>query len=162
MARKVRYPMPIFMFNTLGSTLQAMLSLKETHEVHMEALAASDSIPVRRWKITMFSGLCMNQALASDWEAAHRYALEAVAIRDAAPARLIGFDFYRQHETEALLRGGEERLACEDVRRLGEQRVGRNRRFRLVHLRMLAVLGGTVTSKGRWGTCGRRKPWPKR
>jgi ATP/maltotriose-dependent transcriptional regulator MalT len=48
-------------------------------------------------------------------------------------------DFVRHHETEALLRGGEEKLAREDVERLGEQ-VGQNRRFRLVHLRMLAVL----------------------
>jgi hypothetical protein len=38
-----------------------------------------------------------------------------------------------------LLRGGEEKLAREDVKRLGERVVG-NRRFRLVHQRMLAVL----------------------
>jgi tetratricopeptide (TPR) repeat protein len=48
-------------------------------------------------------------------------------------------DFVRHHETEALLRGGEEELAREDTKRFGE-RVGGNRRFRLVHLRMLAVL----------------------
>jgi hypothetical protein len=53
---------------------------------------------------------------------------------------LIFFDFQRHHETQALLRSGKERQAREDVRRLGE-RVGQNRRFRLVHLRMLAVLG---------------------
>lgn len=41
--------------------------------------------------------------------------------------------FPRHHETEALLRAGEEKLAREDVKRLGE-RVGANRRFRLVHL----------------------------
>jgi hypothetical protein len=48
-------------------------------------------------------------------------------------------DFVRHHEIEALLRGGEEKLAREDVKRLGE-RVGGNRRFRLVYLRMLVVL----------------------
>jgi tetratricopeptide (TPR) repeat protein len=48
-------------------------------------------------------------------------------------------DFVRYHEIEALLRGGEEELAREDTKRFGE-RVGGNRRFRLVHLRMLAVL----------------------
>ncbi len=79
------------------------------------------------------------RALAGDREAAHRYALEAMAIRDTAPTKLIFFDFECHHETEALLKGGEERLAREDVRRLGES-VGQNKRFRLVHLRMLAVL----------------------
>jgi hypothetical protein len=48
-------------------------------------------------------------------------------------------DFVRHYETEALLRGGDEELAREDAKRLGE-RVGENRRFRLVHLRMLAAL----------------------
>jgi len=48
-------------------------------------------------------------------------------------------DFVRHHETEALLQGGSEELAREGVKRLGE-RVGGNRRFRLVHLQMLAVL----------------------
>jgi hypothetical protein len=50
-------------------------------------------------------------------------------------------DFARYHETGALLRVGEEGLARADAKRLGE-RVGANRRFRLVHLRMLAVLDG--------------------
>src|SRR3712207_8168862 len=58
-----------------------------------------------------------------------------MAIRAAAPARLIFFDFERHHETEVLLRSGEESLAREDARRLGES-VGQNKRFRLVHLRM--------------------------
>ena len=48
-------------------------------------------------------------------------------------------DFARYHESEALLGGGNEELAREDAKRLGE-RVGGNRRFRLVHLRMLTVL----------------------
>ena len=87
----------------------------------------------------MVSRLCANRALAGDREAAHRYALDSVGIRDAAPARLMWLDFVRHHEIEALLRGGEEKLAREDGKRLGE-RVGGNRRFRLVYLRMLAVL----------------------
>jgi hypothetical protein len=62
-----------------------------------------------------------------------------MAIRSAAPARLIFFDFERHYETEVLLRSGEESLAREDARRLGES-VGQNKRFRLVHLRMLTTL----------------------
>jgi tetratricopeptide (TPR) repeat protein len=56
---------------------------------------------------------------------------------------LVWLDFARYHETEALLGGGEADLAREDVKRLGE-RVGGDRRFRLVHQRMLAVID-------RWG-----------
>ena len=56
-----------------------------------------------------------------------------------SPARLMWLDFVRHHETEALLWGGDEKLAREEVERFGE-RVGGNRRFHLVHLRMLAVL----------------------
>jgi hypothetical protein len=62
-----------------------------------------------------------------------------MAIRVAATARLIFFDFERHYETEVLLRSGEEGLAREDTRRLGEG-VGQNKRFRLVHLRMLTGL----------------------
>jgi hypothetical protein len=91
------------------------------------------------WRTTALSKLCADRALAGDEEAAQRYALEASAIRAAAPTRLIFFDFERRHETEVLLRSGEGGLAREDVRRLGEG-VGQNKRFRLVHLRMLASL----------------------
>ena len=65
--------------------------------------------------------------------------LEAMAIRAAAPTRLIFFDFERHYETEVLLRSGEESFVREEVRRLGES-IGQNKRFRLVHLRMLTTL----------------------
>jgi hypothetical protein len=103
------------------------------------------------WRTTALSKLCADRALAGDQEAAQLYALEASAIRAAAPARLIFFDFERRYETEVLLRSGEEGLAREDARRLGEG-VGQNKRFRLVHLRMLTTLarwdgeiGGALT-----------------
>jgi hypothetical protein len=52
---------------------------------------------------------------------------------------LILLDFFRQYETEALLCGGDELQAREEVQRLGE-RVGPYPRFRIVYLRSLAVL----------------------
>ncbi|MDQ3925785.1 MAG: tetratricopeptide repeat protein, partial [Actinomycetota bacterium] len=139
MSRKVQHPGAILMLTVLGSTLQVMLGLEEAHAVLQEALAVANTTLPRPWKTTAASKLCANRVLAGDRGAAHRYALEAMAIRDAAPTRLIFFDFERHHETETLLTGGEERLAREDTRRLGES-VGQNRRFRLVYLRMLAVL----------------------
>jgi DNA-binding SARP family transcriptional activator len=139
-ARKQQYPTAIFVqLDALGRTFQAMLNLEEAHAAFLEALAVAEAIRVWPWRILMVSGLCANRALDGDWETARRYALEAVAMREAAPTSLMLVDFTRHYETEALLRGGEERLVHENVRILGE-RVGQNRRFRLVHLRMLAVV----------------------
>jgi DNA-binding SARP family transcriptional activator len=139
-ARKQQYPTQIFVqFDTRGRTFQAMLDLENAHAAFLEALAVAEATPVGPWRIRVVSGLCANRALDGDWETARRYAVEAAAMREAAPTRLMPLDFARHYETEALLRGGEERLAHEDVRILGE-RVGQNRRFRLIHLRMLAVV----------------------
>ena len=137
--RKVPDPvLPLIALYAAGNAHQAMLGLEEAQTTYREALEIADTLP-RPWRLLMISRLCANRALAGDREAAHRYALDSVGIRDAAPARLMWLDFVRHHEIEALLRGGEEKLAREDVKRLGE-RVGGNRRFRLVYLRMLAVL----------------------
>ncbi len=81
----------------------------------------------------------MNCAVAGEWQAAYHYAVQAIAVRKSYDAVLIGLDFSRAYETEALLRGGEERQARAEVQRLGEC-VGTNRRFRLPYLQSLAVL----------------------
>jgi tetratricopeptide (TPR) repeat protein len=130
--------LPLIALYAAGNAHQAMLGLEEAQRMYQEALEVAATLP-RPWSHLMVSRLCANRALAGDQEAAHRYALDSMRIRYAAPARLMWLDFVRHHETEALLRGGDEKLAREDVERLGE-RVGRNRRFRLIHLRMLAVL----------------------
>lgn len=121
-----------------GNAHQAVLGLEEAQTMYQEALEIAHTI-ARPWRCLMVARLCANRSLAGDLEAAHRYALESVGMRDATPARLVWLDFARHHETEALLWGGNEEMAREDVKRLGE-RVGENRRFRLVYLRMLAVL----------------------
>jgi DNA-binding SARP family transcriptional activator/tetratricopeptide (TPR) repeat protein len=140
-ARKLPNPvLPLLALLSLGNAHQAVLGLEKAQTMYQEALEIADTLP-RQWRFLMVSSLSANRVLAGDWEAAHRYALESVELRDAAPTRLMRLDFVRHHETEALLRGGEEELAREDARRLGG-RVGGNRRFRLVHLRMLAVLDG--------------------
>src|SRR5215204_914193 len=138
-SRKVQHPGAILMLTVLGSTLRTTLGLEDAHAALLEALAAAGAKLPRVWKTTAISKLCTLQALAGDQEAAQRYALEAMAIRTAAPARLIFFDFERHYETEVLLRSREESFVREEVRRLGES-VGQNKRFRLVHLRMLTTL----------------------
>jgi hypothetical protein len=120
-SRKVQHPGAILMLTVLDSTLRTTLGLEVPHAALPEALALADATLPRVWKTTAVSKL------------------EAVAIRAAAPARLIFFDFERHHEMDALLGGEEERLAREATQRLGES-VGNNRRFRLIHFRMLANL----------------------
>jgi hypothetical protein len=129
------------MLAVLDSALRTTLGLADSDPALSEVLAATGTKLPPVWRTTALTRLSADAAQAGDREAALRYALEASEIRAAAPARLIFFDFERRHETELILGSGEERLAREDVRRLGEG-VGRNRRFRLVHLRMLAVLNG--------------------
>src|SRR5437588_861453 len=62
--------------------------------------------------------------------------LETGAYEEAA---LLPLDFSSHYETEALLRGGDEGQAREEVQRLGE-RLGPYRRFRIPYLRSLAAL----------------------
>jgi DNA-binding SARP family transcriptional activator len=141
LARELTDPvLPLIALYAAGNAQQAILGLEEAQRMYRESLEVAAALP-RPWSLLMVSRLCANRALANDWEAAHRYVVDSVRIRDAAPARLMWLDFVRYHETEALLRGGEEELAREDTKRFGE-RVGGNRRFHLVHLRMLAVLDG--------------------
>jgi hypothetical protein len=88
-------------------------------------------LPVPRW--------CTQHALAGEWAAAAAAAREAQALRGELLSQLSWFDVARYYETEALLRVGDRVQAEADARHLGEQ-VGTNRRYRLVHLRMQALL----------------------
>ncbi|MDQ3638733.1 MAG: AAA family ATPase, partial [Actinomycetota bacterium] len=135
-------PIPNLFFFTLtalGNAYQALLALEEAREAYEEALAVAEATASPKWKAFVAPHLCANRALANDWGGAHAYAKEAVAAREEMPAALIWMDFERHYETEALLRGGGEELARENVRRLGEG-VGDNVRYRIPYLRSLAVL----------------------
>ena len=65
--------------------------------------------------------------------------MKAITVRKRSEVALLVLNFYRQYETEALLRGGDESQARAEVQRLGE-RVGNYRRFRIPYLWSLAVL----------------------
>jgi tetratricopeptide (TPR) repeat protein len=81
--------------------------------------------------------LCVDAALVGDWQTAHHYARQALSHRDYEGLP----QFIAPHwpETEALLRGGDIELACEDARRWGEL-VGHIPRYRPLYLRSLALL----------------------
>jgi len=125
------------LLTALGSTYQALQQWKEAQATLEEAVA--EMLDLRPSLVPALSRLCMNYAVAGEWEAAYRYALKAIAVRKSYDAPLIMLDFSRHYETEALLRGGDERQAREEVHQL-RQRLGSSPRFRISYLRSLAVL----------------------
>jgi tetratricopeptide (TPR) repeat protein len=128
-----------FMLTVLGTVQQALLSLEEARVTLIESLALTDTIAVRSYHVLATSRLCANRALAGDWKSAYVYALETAAVRNDIETSLLFIDFIRYYETEALLRGGAEERAREDVQRLSAgSRI--NRRQRLPYLRALATL----------------------
>ncbi len=127
-----------FMLTVLGAAQQAMLRLEEARTTLMESLALTDALAIRSYQVLATSRLCANQALAGDWKNAHAYALETVAVRNTIETSLLFIDFIRYHETEALLQGGDEAWAREDVQRFGAS-LSTNRRHRLPYLRALAT-----------------------
>jgi tetratricopeptide (TPR) repeat protein len=123
----------------LGSTYQALQQWEEAQAALEEAVAVAETLDRGLLRMSALTRLCMSCAEAEEWERAHRYALETIALRKSHDAALIMLDFSRQYETEALLRAGEESLARAEVQRLGEG-LGSNRRFRIPYLRSKAVL----------------------
>jgi len=99
----------------------------------------AETLDLRPSRVPPLSQLCMNCAMAGRWEEANSYALKAIAIRKSYGMPLIGLDFYRQYETEALLHTGDECQAKAEVQRLGED-LGSNQRFRVPYLRSRALL----------------------
>ena len=81
--------------------------------------------------------LCADCALAGTWEEARSYALQALENRTDYFIPSMKLTLW--YETDALVRAGEIERATEDVRRYGE-RIGTSRRYRISHLRALAVL----------------------
>ena len=102
-------------------------------------LALAETIAVRSYQVLATSRLCANRALAGDWKSAYTYALEAVAVRKDIETWLLSIYLIRYFETEALLWGGDEESAREDVQRLGA-RISTNRRQRILYLRALPTL----------------------
>jgi len=140
MARTLPNPtLLFFMLTVLGAVYQAMLRLEEARVVLVESLALSETIAVRSYQVLSTSRLCANRALAGDWKSAYSYALETVAVRNDLESSLLFIDFMRYHETEALLRGGDEERAREEVQRLRAS-IRTNRRLRLSYLRSQATL----------------------
>jgi len=123
----------------LGSVYQAVQQWQEAQGALAEAEATAETLDLRTLRAPALSRLCMHSAEAGEWDQASRYALEAITARRSSDGAVIPQDFSSHYETEALLRGGDERQARAEVQRLGE-RVGANRRYRIPYLRSRARL----------------------
>jgi tetratricopeptide (TPR) repeat protein len=121
--------------DNLGRAYETLLDLQEARRVYEEALQLRGSLGPRYEKFSSIK-LCAVAALSENWEEAYAYALRA---------REVGTFFnrldmlYLHHQVEALLRGGDERLARENVRRFAD-RAEVNERNRISYLRSLAAL----------------------
>ena len=112
----------------LGEAHEALLNLEEARAAYEEAGGY--------YRVYSHARFCVLAALSEDWEDAYAH---------ARIAQEMGMFFnpvlsvYLHHEVEALLRGGDEGLAREEVRRFAE-RARTNERDRVAYLRSLAVL----------------------
>ncbi len=116
----------------------AILQLAQAHEELEAATRYAENkaawerlLPATRW--------CTQFALAGEWSKAYEAAMQAHTERAATPTQLNGYDLARYYETEALLRAGERERAMADAQRL-HAALGTNRRYRLMWLRMQALL----------------------
>ena len=129
----------------LGMVHRALLALQTAQAVHLEAAALSERAQLESFAEMSATELCADCALAGDWETATRYARQALASRKYIALPLVVSP--RWPETEALLRGGDIELARDDAQRWGEL-VGHIPRYRLPHLRSLAVLAEWEGNRG--------------
>ena len=113
----------------LGWAHESLLNLKEARAAYEEALGGQYE-PISQAK------LCVVAALSENWEDAYARAKRAHETGIFFNPLL---SIHLRHEVETLLRGGEERLAREEVRRFAE-RAQTNERDRVAYLRSYAVL----------------------
>jgi tetratricopeptide (TPR) repeat protein len=121
----------------LGWAYEALLDLGEARRVHEEALELRGTMGPHH-ETWSSASLCAVATLSEDWQEAYAHALRAQEVRTSFGVDVLE-GFHLHHEVEALLRGGDQRGACEEVNRFAD-RAGVNERNRISHLRSLAVL----------------------
>jgi len=114
----------------LGRAHEALLNLEEARAAYEEPLG-------RQYEPWSSARLCVVAALSENWEEAYAHAKRA---NEAGVFANQLVSMHLHHEVEALLRGGDERLAREEVHRFA-QRAKANERDRIAYLRSQAVLG---------------------
>jgi DNA-binding SARP family transcriptional activator len=114
----------------LGRAHEALLNLEEARAAYEEPLG-------QHYEAWSSARVCVVAALSENWEEAYAHARRAIEADVFANNQPLGI--YLHHEVEALLRGGDELLAREEVRRFAE-RAQTNERDRIAYLCSLAIL----------------------
>jgi DNA-binding SARP family transcriptional activator len=136
LARKAQNPIVLWHnLDHLGRAYDALLDLKRARRVRDEMLeVAAHAGP--QYEAFSSTRLCEVAVLSEDWEGAYAYARRT---HEAETSFDVFDGLYLHYGFEALLRGGDERSAREEARRLAE-RAKVNERDRIAYLRCLAVL----------------------
>jgi tetratricopeptide (TPR) repeat protein len=130
LARKARdTPLLAVNLELLGWAHESLLNLEEARAAYEEGMGGQYE-PISQAK------LCVVAVLWENWEDAYAHAKRAHETGVFFNPLL---SIHLHHEVEALLRGGEERLAREEVRRFAE-RAQTNERDRVAYMRSYAVL----------------------
>ena len=136
LARKAQNPVVLWHnLDHLGRAYDALLDLERARRVREEMMeVAAHAGP--QYEAFTFTRLCAVAVLSEDWEGAYAHARRA---HEAGTSFDVFDGLYLHYGFEALLRGGDERSAREEVRGLAE-RAKANERDRIAYLRCLAVL----------------------
>jgi tetratricopeptide (TPR) repeat protein len=136
LARKLPNPFLLWLnLDYLGWAYEAMLAFEEARKIHEEALNLRGALGPQCERSSSIR-LCAVAALSENWEDAYAHAKRAHQGRTSLD--VLG-SLSLHYEVEALLRGGDERSAREEVRQRAE-RGEANERERVAYLRSLAVL----------------------
>jgi tetratricopeptide (TPR) repeat protein len=131
-ARKVGYTFLLSAnLGRLGDVHAALLNLEDARAAYEETVALG------HYTTFSYARLCVVAALSEDWVNAHAHARRT---QEAGTFFNPLLSIHLHHEVEALLRGGDERLARQEARSLAP-RAQTNERDRMSYLRSLAVLG---------------------
>lgn len=137
-ARQVGLPtMVALALSTWGIVQRTVMALEPARKTLEEVLAEYTGQSLTDFRGWTLAELCTLHALAGDWDRAYNYARQTLEFRkdkSILPMSLSGW-----YETEALLRGGQAKLARTEVERLGGV-MENNSRYRLPLLRSRAVL----------------------
>ena len=120
-----------------GNVYRALGALSKALADHQEVDATFASVSNPHVTYMMSGNLCVDHALAGDWEQAHGHARRALE-HDRSDAWLFSA-FHEWYLIEALLRGGDEEMARRATQQFGDL-VGDNARYQIPYRRSQAAL----------------------
>lgn len=145
LARKAQNPVVLWHnLDHLGRAYDALLDLERARRVREEMLEVAAHAGTQ-YEAFSSTRLCEVAVLREDWEGAYAHARRA---HEAGTSFDVFDGLYLHYGFEALLRGGGERSAREEMHGLAE-RAKANERDRIAYLRCLAVLSEFEGDTGR-------------